>query len=120
FSVRRISGPDLGGLGGRRIPERVRAGWADCRDRSLDRRSLHSLLPLCLRHAVAGPIDRRLIVLGARGFFGSVATDRLLSEGFTPVERRGVQGTSTFRLMPMTRTPSDPGCTRATSWAMLP
>jgi len=34
---------------------------------------------------VAAQIDRRLIVLGAGGFFGSVATDRLLAEGFTPV-----------------------------------
>jgi len=38
-----------------------------------------------VRRAVAVAINRRLIVLGAGGFFGSVATDCLQAEGFTPV-----------------------------------
>jgi len=34
---------------------------------------------------VAAPIERRIVVLGAGGFFGSVATERLVAEGLTPV-----------------------------------
>ena len=34
---------------------------------------------------MAAPIDRRIVVLGAGGFFGSVASQRLVAEGLTPV-----------------------------------
>jgi len=38
-----------------------------------------------IRHAVAAALGRRIVVLGASGFFGSLAADRLDADGLAPV-----------------------------------